>query len=394
MPTHYSLSYLVLFLLHTCKTMKNTFYFLIILLFGTHTASGQTKATTVDGKQVVLYENGTWKYEDTTVNLFPIQGLELPKQVGKDAIVTHTAYTLCYNEVHEQANWVAYELTGSETVSTFERTDKFIEDPGVATGTANSSDYAGYGYDRGHLAPAGDMGWSAQSMIESFYYSNMSPQDPSFNRGIWKKCEELVRNWAVDFDKIYVATGPILTAGLSTIGSNKVSIPKYYYKVILDYSAPQGSAIGFVMPNKGSSAPLQQYAVSIDSVEKLTGIDFYAALPDAQEKTIEQAIDLNHWDWNAQKTSKPAAESQATSSVQCKGTTKKGETCKNKTLNSSGYCYLHENQHTGATSGAPAAVTPAAPKSTAAVQCSATTKAGNPCKNRTTDPSGRCHVHQ
>ena len=392
MPTHYSLSYLVLFLLHTCKTMKNTFYFLIILLFGTHTASGQTKATTVDGKQVVLYENGTWKYEDTTVNLFPIQGLELPKQVGKDAIVTHTAYTLCYNELHEQANWVAYELTATETVSIYERTDKFLEDPEIKTGSATAQDYAGYGYDRGHLAPAADMGWSAQSMVESFYYSNMSPQDPSFNRGIWKKCEELVRNWAVDFDKIYVATGPILTAGLSNIGSNKVSIPKYYYKVILDYSAPQGSAIGFVMPNKGSSAPLQQYAVSIDSVEKLTGIDFYAALPDALESSIEKTVDLQHWDWDVQKSSHSASTSTG-SSVQCKGTTKKGETCKNKTLNSSGYCYLHENQQPGAAASPSAVTAPAAPKSSSSVECSATTKAGNQCKNRTTSPSGRCHVH-
>ena len=200
------------------KAIVFHFFLLISLL-----VYAQIPATTADGKQVILLENGTWKYADSTEQTTAIINLELPKQKGQDAVVQHAGYTLCYNETHEQANWVAYELTATETVSIYERTDKFIEDPEIKTGSATAQDYAGYGYDRGHLAPAADMGWSAQSMVESFYYSNMSPQDPSFNRGIWKKCEELVRNWAVDFDKIYVATGPILTAGLSTIGSNKVS---------------------------------------------------------------------------------------------------------------------------------------------------------------------------
>ena len=165
-----------------------------------------------------------------------ITKLEIPKTNSKDKIITHTGYSLLYNETHEQANWIAYDLTAEETNKLFERTDKFISDPKVKTGTASDKDYKGSGYDRGHLAPASDMGWSTTAMAESFYYSNMSPQTPSFNRGIWKKLEELVRTCAIENNTIYVVTGPVLTNGLQTIGPNKVSVPNYYYKVVLDYS--------------------------------------------------------------------------------------------------------------------------------------------------------------
>ena len=113
--------------------------------------------------------------------------IEIPAHPANEKLISHAGYTLSYNEKYEQANWVAYELTSAETNSLYNRTNQFLVDPKISTGSANNSDYAGSGYDRGHLAPAGDMGWSAQSMIESFYYSNMSPQVPSFNRGIWKK---------------------------------------------------------------------------------------------------------------------------------------------------------------------------------------------------------------
>jgi endonuclease G len=90
------------------------------------------------------------------------------------------------------------------------RKDNFRSDPKVKTGSAALSDYKGSGYDRGHLAPAADFKWSATAMSESFYMSNMSPQVPGFNRGIWKNIESTVRNWAVENDEIYIVTGPVL----------------------------------------------------------------------------------------------------------------------------------------------------------------------------------------
>lgn len=222
--------------------------------------------------------------------IIPIDKLEIPKINSKELVITHTGYSFVYNETHEQANWVAYELTKKETNNVFERTDKFLLDPEVKSETANDKDYVGSGYDRGHLAPAADMGWSEITVAESFYYSNMSPQEPSFNRGIWKKTEELVREWAIENNSIYIVTGPVLKKGLKTIGKNKVSVPKYYYKVVLDYSDPGIKGIGFIMQNTASKKDPVTFAVSIDSIEKITGIDFYASLPDDQEILIEKTL--------------------------------------------------------------------------------------------------------
>ena len=193
------------------------------------------------------------------------------------------------------------------------------------------------------MAPAGDMGWSVTSMAESFYYSNMSPQEPGFNRGIWKKLEELVRTWAIDYQSIYVVTGPILTKGLKTIGEHHVAVPKYYYKVILDYHSSGAKGIGFILPNSSSSKCLRSYAVTIDSVEHFTGIDFFPQLPDDQEKVIESTITLSSWIWNS--TNSSIQREKRSMSVQCKGITKAGNRCKNITHNVTGYCNHHMYQY-------------------------------------------------
>lgn len=300
-----------------------------------------------------------------------IHHLEIPQLKPNEYVISHLAYSLSYNELNEQANWVAYELTNEETNSIFKRNNKFIVDPQVKTESANNNDYLASGFDRGHLAPAGDMEWSATAMEESFYYSNMSPQEPSFNRGVWKRAEELVRNWAIEYKSIYIVTGPVLSDNLPTIGPNKVSIPKYYYKVILDYHKGFVKGVGFVIPNTGSKELLETFAISIDSVEKVTGINFFPLLPDLQEKIIERNFNIESWNWSHSKQlyedgnescnqiisdlnehkvnvnnehlkEKPVKhEVENVSSVQCSGTTTTGARCKNRTKNSSGRCHLH-----------------------------------------------------
>jgi endonuclease G len=357
---------------------------------------GQQEVKTNDGRTVLLFEDGSWHYADSVrqynVRSATITNLEIPATNSKDVIITHSGYSLLYNETNEQANWVAYELTKEETNKVFDRTDKFLQDPQVATGTANDQDYSGSGYDRGHLAPAADMGWSSTTMAESFYYSNMSPQLPAFNRGIWKKLEELVRGWAVEYDSLYIVTGPVLTTGLGSIGTDKVSVPNYFYKVVLDYAEPDIKGIGFIIPNAGSSEPLQDFTMTIDSVEKFTGIDFYPSLPDYQEKLIEKTLCINCWLWNSIKTENVSSgENKSSTSVQCKGITQSGERCQNKTLNVSGYCYLHESQQGNNI------INQSEPKKadrrSTSVQCSGTTQAGSRCKRMTYSPNGRCYQH-
>jgi endonuclease G len=214
-----------------------------------------------------------------------------------------------------------------------------VTERSVKSVNAFNKDYAGSGYDRGHLAPAADMGWSASTMIESFYYSNMSPQQPGFNRGIWEKLEELVRIWAIENKAVYVVTGPVLSKGLQTIGYNKIAVPNYYYKVILDYQKPNIKGIGFILPNESSKSLLQNYAVSIDSVEKVTGLDFFYLLKDQEENLIEKELCINCWSWKSNKIS--AEKNSSTLSVQCNGITKAGNRCKRRTTNASGRCYQH-----------------------------------------------------
>ena len=218
-----------------------------------------------------------------------------PKSILDEQIIDHFGYSLSYNEDHEQANWVIYELTDNEVSGGVKRKNQFRSDPKVKTASASLSDYRGSGYDRGHLAPAADMKWSVTAMSESFYMSNMSPQRPSFNRGIWKRLEEQVRLWALNNKSIYVVTGGVLEDELETIGVNEVSVPEYFYKVILDYIEPELKGVGFIIPNKRSNERLINFAVSVDSVEISSGIDFFYLLPDSIEKRIESNVNLSEW---------------------------------------------------------------------------------------------------
>jgi endonuclease G, mitochondrial len=218
-----------------------------------------------------------------------------PAPLKGEEIISHSAIRISYNEQHEQANWVAYILTKENLGGTEKRKDKFLPDPKVSTFSAHPNDYFKSGYDRGHLAPAADFKWSSTAMEESFYMSNISPQVPSFNRGIWKKLEEQVRFWAIENEELYVVTAGVLFDGLPSIGQNKVSIPKYYYKALLDLKDPEQKAIAFIMANEASNKPLREFAVTIDSLEKFTGIDFFPALEDQLEEKLESSLELERW---------------------------------------------------------------------------------------------------
>lgn len=226
-----------------------------------------------------------------------IENLEIPSGPDDSIIVSHTGYTLSYCEEYEVPYWVAYSLT-KDKVSTqsASRKDNFREDPLVSTGSATLLDYKKSGYDRGHMAPAADFRWSEDAMNDTFYLSNMCPQIHAFNAGIWSDLESAVRSIAYADEEIYIVTGPVLTDGpYETIGENNVAVPKYYYKVILDYTEPVIKAIGFILPAEKSSEPLSYFAVTVDRVEEVTGIDFFPALPDDIEDVVEAECDPSLW---------------------------------------------------------------------------------------------------
>jgi len=216
---------------------------------------------------------------------------ELPK-CKNGVLYKHTYYTFKYSEKHEQPFWVAYKLSPQFLEKNSERSNRFKEDKIVITGSASLNDYKKSGYDRGHLAPAGSMVYDKIAMNESFYMSNMSPQVPGFNRGIWKKLESKVRNWALASDSLYVVTGPILKDITKTIGANKISVPTAYYKVLLRFVKGKVKTCAYILPNKKSNAPLVNYICPIDLVEKITGIDFNESLPDKVEYNLEHDYDV------------------------------------------------------------------------------------------------------
>ena len=221
----------------------------------------------------------------------------LPTRSPSSQLVEHEHYALSYVEQYEQAEWVAYELTADKVLNKVtKRDDNFKLDKAVSTGSASSKDYTGSGYDRGHLVPAADMLFSKAAMESSFLMSNISPQAASFNRGIWKKLEAQVRRWAVANQSLYIITGSFLEADLEMIGEvNKLAVPRYFYKIILDYHEPDLKAIAFLLPNRGSQSPLSNYVVSVDSLEVLIGLDFFQDLPDEQEYILESQSHWNRW---------------------------------------------------------------------------------------------------
>jgi endonuclease G len=190
---------------------------------------------------------------------------------------------------------VAYTLTKAKLSENSERGNQFKPDPLLTRGSASNEDYKASGYDRGHLAPAADQGYSEETMKESFYLSNMSPQEPGFNRGIWKRLETRVREWSDIDSALYIVSGGVLNEGLKTIGPNRVAVPASFYKVILAYRKGNPTAIGFLMPNKKSTRDIRWYQVTVDSVEHVTGIDFFCKLPELMEQQAESTVDTTFW---------------------------------------------------------------------------------------------------
>lgn len=210
-------------------------------------------------------------------------------------LVRHTYYTLSYNEKNEQANWVYYMLTDSMVLkSGEERGNNFRMDKLVPTKSAKSSDYSNSGYDRGHLCPAGDMGFNATAMEESFFMSNISPQVPEFNRGIWKELEAIVRQWAIKERQVFVVTGPVFQENKGFIGKEEVLVPGYFFKIVYD-PTDTPKLIAFVLPNEKSDRPLVDFAVTVDEAEKLTGFDFFSQMPDEIENKLESKIHFAGW---------------------------------------------------------------------------------------------------
>lgn len=283
-----------------------TIIVLIPILYGIYLYCRQNHPQKVDEPQtttVVAKQTEATKQKDasnrTSVsNRIPSsKDLEIPTLLTprQQQIIRHTGYTVSYNKDTKLPNWVSYELTRAETKGKEKRSNRFIADPLVKGAIATNADYTRSGYDKGHMAPAADMKWSPVAMNESFYFSNMCPQHPQLNRRGWKKLEDKIRDWAVADSAIIIICGPVIKKQPKTIGKNKVVVPQQFFKVILSPFVKPMRAIGFLFNNEQSVDPLSAYVVTVDSIERLTNMDFFSLLPDEIENKIE--AEANYFQW-------------------------------------------------------------------------------------------------
>ncbi len=229
------------------------------------------------------------------------KGLEIPAYLTDrdEEIVTHEGFTLSYNKKRLVPNWVAWVLTKERTQGTEKRANDFQPDMTIKRGPiALDSDYRYSGFDRGHMCPSADCKHSREAMNQCFLFSNICPQTHKLNAGDWEELETLCRLWAIEYDSIYIVCGPIIEKGetYATIGANKVTVPKQFYKVVLRFTGNNSAeAIGFIMNNDESRRPISSYAVSVDSVEVRTGINFFSKLPKEMERRAEASFDCAKW---------------------------------------------------------------------------------------------------
>ena len=253
-----------------------------VIFIGGAYFSGCISASTGDASQVKSSKWGNLEHVVTP-------------QSTPSQFVNYEGYCLSFNSKMHVPNWVAWELTGIEANGLEPRKDNFRGDDNVA-GSAEKWDYSYSGYDRGHMAPAGDMKWSKKAMDESFYMTNMCPQAKSLNTGAWKRLEEKCRQWAEVDSAIIVICGPVLTDPINEfIGDSRVAVPQRYFKVILSPYVDNPRGIGFIMPNGKVPGGMQAAAVSIDEVERITGLDFFSSLPDEIENEVESQCKFHYW---------------------------------------------------------------------------------------------------
>ena len=227
--------------------------------------------------------------------------LEQPAPLsGKpEVILFKTDFIVSYNTATLCPNYVAWHLTPNRLKGSAQRLDQFSGDMVLSERLrVLSEDYAGSGYDRGHLCPAADNRHSATSMSETFLMTNVCPQSHGLNEGDWNELEQQCRSWVRNYGDLYIVAGPIFDSNTPRkIGRRKhckISVPDRFYKVILSMGS-EPKAIGFVYSNEPSHAEMRSYAVSVSQVERITGIDFFPNLPDDMERRVERTCNPAAW---------------------------------------------------------------------------------------------------
>lgn len=253
-------------------------------------------------KQEVVVEQSPQQSNDISLDeaVISVQNLEIPAKLKdrSEKILKRSNYTVSYNRNWNLPNWVAWELNKDETRGKNNRNEEFTSDPDLPKDNqVESWDYSGSGYDRGHMCPAGDNHFDAKAMNESFYMSNICPQDHELNKGKWNDLEIACRRWANRYGELYIVCGPIIDKrnGKRIGKEHEVIVPEKFFKVVLITSTKPVRAIGYIFENNSSERPYKVHTV--DEIEKITGMDFFPNLPDNIEDMVESRYETSDWRW-------------------------------------------------------------------------------------------------
>ena len=269
---------------------------LLVIAFALHSFSWQPEAQRRE-KAVVQQEQA--KEIGASWTTMPDSVVELctaaPLTKTPEVVLQRTSYVVSYNKQTRCPNWVAWQLTADHTDGELKRMNNFHEDEDCPRPRATLQDYKGSGWSRGHMCPAGDNKWSREAMYDSFSLVNVCPQDSKHNSGVWNSIEMDCRQWARKYGEVFIVCGPVWTKGKhQTIGPNKVQVPEAFFKVVLRLK-PKPAGFGFITRNNEGTKKRDLYYNSIDQVERITGIDFFPALPDDIENEVEAKADVSDW---------------------------------------------------------------------------------------------------
>jgi DNA/RNA endonuclease G (NUC1) len=297
------------------KPFRHLVTLALLLLF-----AGTARAEVCKGSKIPKAELAEY---DAQVSLSPAEretALHTHLPWGEPAcpkLLPSHAFIVCYDPQARVALWAAYQLTVEDVVQA-QRRDAFRTDPRLTEEeNAHCDDYAGSGYDRGHIVPRDDMNRTEATQASTFYLSNMAPQTPALNRGLWRWLEERVRSYAKTYGTVYVLTGSVIQAPRQTVLSGNVTIPSRFFKLLLRIQADgTPTALTILLPNlqrglpvppgtmgvqgervsaEAADAFLTGHTVSVREVEHLTGLDL---LPRLDAESLKRAVASELWPRN------------------------------------------------------------------------------------------------
>ncbi len=251
----------------------------VLVIAGRATCSGKDKIPESESRKETGYKN--------------LEYTRVGKTVSSED-VAYEGFQLSFNKDTRVPNWVGWELLGSETEGAVSRSDKFWQDSNV-DGCASLDDYRRSGYDRGHMCPSADQKWSETAMHDCFALTNIAPQTGALNRGAWQTLEQKSRLWAKRDSALVIVAGPIFNSDEINVIGNGVRVPDAFFKVILAPYVERPRAIGFVYPNMSAPGNMQNYVMTVDDIEALTGFDFFSGLPDDIENEVEAVASFKEW---------------------------------------------------------------------------------------------------